>query len=158
MLAVVEAKIIEADPELHRLRCEEEQRRRYVRLSRTDEAGLRTVIARVEAGDAVWIEATVARVAEILAPQHPELNADEVRSLAFCFLGRPAELLALLLEHTEPDAEPQPKPSPEPETQPHPELEGELGESDDPFLNRALAFPADLLERLRGADLSGLSR
>ena len=34
--------------------------RRYVGLGRTDEFGLRTVIARVEAGDAVWVEATVA--------------------------------------------------------------------------------------------------
>ena len=46
-------------------------RRRYVSSSRTDEFGLRTVIARVEAGDAVWVEATVARVAEIIAPASP---------------------------------------------------------------------------------------
>ena len=46
--------------------------RRYVSSSRTDEFGLRTVIARCEAGDAVWIEATLARVAEIIAPRHPE--------------------------------------------------------------------------------------
>ena len=36
-------------------------------LSRTDEHGLRTVIARVEAGDAVWVDAMVERVADILA-------------------------------------------------------------------------------------------
>ena len=71
VLAVAEAKIIEADPELHQQRCDEERRRRYVRLSRTDEAGLRTVIARVEAGDAVWVDATVARVAEIIARSTP---------------------------------------------------------------------------------------
>ena len=41
-------------------------------LVRTDEYGLRTVIARVEAGDAVWVEAILARVAEIIAPRHPD--------------------------------------------------------------------------------------
>ena len=59
VLAVAEAKVIEADPALHDERVEAERRRRYVSSSRTDEYGLRTVIARVEAGDAVWVEATV---------------------------------------------------------------------------------------------------
>ena len=78
MLAVAEAKIIEADPALHQERVEAERRRRYVSSSRTDEFGLRTVIARVEAGDAVWVEAIVARVAEILAPRYPDATADEL--------------------------------------------------------------------------------
>ena len=63
------------------------------------EFGLRTVIARVEAGDAVWVEAIVARVAEIITPRYPEATADELRSIAFGWLARPAELLQLLLEH-----------------------------------------------------------
>ena len=71
VLAVAEAKIIEADPALHDERVEAERRRRYVSSGRTDEYGLRTVIARVEAGDAAWVEAIVARVAEILAPKVP---------------------------------------------------------------------------------------
>ena len=78
VLAVAEAKIIEADPALHRGRVEAERRKRYVSLSRTDEHGLRTIIARVEAGDAVWVEAIVARVAEILAPRYPDAPADEL--------------------------------------------------------------------------------
>ena len=71
VLAVAEAKIIEADPGLHEQRVEAERCRRYVSSSRTDEFGLRTVIARVEAGDAVWVEATLTRVAEIIAPTVP---------------------------------------------------------------------------------------
>ena len=47
VLAVAEAKIIEADPGLHEQRVEAERCRRYVSSSRTDEFGLRTVIARV---------------------------------------------------------------------------------------------------------------
>ena len=94
MLAVAEAKIIEADPALHDERVEAERRRRYVSSGQTDEFGLRTVIARVEAGDAVSVDATVARVADILTPRHPDATADEVRSIAFGWLARPAELLA----------------------------------------------------------------
>jgi hypothetical protein len=53
VLAVTEGKIIEADPALHDERVEAEKARRYVTSGRTDEYGLRTVIARIEAGDAV---------------------------------------------------------------------------------------------------------
>ena len=102
VLAVAEAKIIEADPALHEERVEAERRRRYVSSTRTDEFGLRTVIARVEAGDVVWVEAILARVAEILAPRYPEASADELRAIAFGWLARPAELLQLLLEHRNP--------------------------------------------------------
>ena len=99
VLAVAEAAIIEADPALHDQRVEAERARRYVGMGRTDEFGLRTVIARIEAGDAVWVEATVVRVAEIIAPLHPHASADELRAIAFGYLARPAELLQLLLEH-----------------------------------------------------------
>ena len=137
VLAVAEAKIIEADPALHEERAEAERRRRYVSSSRTDEFGLRTVIARVEAGDAVWVEATVARVAEILAPRYPDASADERRAIAFGWLARPAELLQLLLEHRDPQEE------------------LELGEQAGP--SRAMAFPADLLDALGEVDLSPLA-
>ena len=133
VLAVAEAKIIEADPGLHEERVEAERRQRYVSSSRTDEFGLRTVIARVEAGDAVWVDAIVARVAEVIAPRHPDATADELRSIAFGWLARPAELLALLLEHRDEQEELDVAPS------------------------RAMAFPGDLLEALREVDLSPLA-
>ena len=134
VLAVAEAKIIEADPALHEERVEAERRRRYVSSSRTDEFGLRTVIARVEAGDAVWVEAIVARVAEILAPAPPRRQPrTSCGPIAFGWLARPAELLALLLEHRDPQEELDLEPS------------------------RATAFPADLLDALRAVDLSPLA-
>ena len=135
-LAVAEAKIIEAGPALHDERVEAERARRYVGYGRTDEHGLRTVIARIEAGDATWIAATLTRVTEILAPSHPDTGADELRAIAFGHLARPAELLQLLLEHTE---------------QTLPGLGEETGQS------RATAFPAELLDTLRTADLSALA-
>lgn len=138
VLEVAEAKVIEADPALHDERCEAERRQRFARLGRTDEFGLRMLIARLDAGDAVAVEATVCRVAQIIAPRHPEATPDEVRALAFAWLARPAELFALLLEHTTPD----------------PELE----EEPDPVaVSRALAFPADLLDALRDVDLTPLA-
>ena len=102
VLEVAEAKVIEADTELHEERCEAERRRRYVGLGRTDEYGLRTLIARLEAGDAVAVDAIVHRVGEIIAPRHPDASPDELRALAFGWLARPAELFALLLEHSTP--------------------------------------------------------
>ncbi|MFC7362547.1 hypothetical protein [Nocardioides astragali] len=149
VLAVAEAKIIEADPALHDERAEAERARRYVGLGRTDEFGLRTVIARIEAGDAVWVAATLERVAEILAPTHPHASADELRAIAFGFLARPAELLELLLAHGEPTDD---------QATLDLDLDLDLGDgAEEPALSRALAFPADLLDALRAADLSALA-
>ena len=105
VIELAQAKVIEVDRAAHRARLEEQRRRRYVTLSRSDECGLRLVIARVEAGDAVWVDAMLNRVADVLAgrpelrPDTPaEIGRDELRSLAFGWLARPAELLTLLLE------------------------------------------------------------
>ncbi len=103
VLRIAEAKIIEADPTGHRARLEEELRQRFVRCAPTDEPGLRMIYARVEAGDAAWVDAVVDQVADILAtrpdltpdlPDHP--TKDELRAVAFGWLAHPAELVALL--------------------------------------------------------------
>jgi len=100
ILDVVRAKVIEADPRRHAAALDEEKRRRYVSLSQTDDLGLRHVIARVRAGDATWVDAMVDRVADILVERFPAgTSRDELRSEAFGWLARPAELLQLLLDH-----------------------------------------------------------
>jgi hypothetical protein len=124
VLRICEAKVIEADPIAHAARAEAERQRRYVALSRTDSAGLRHVIARVHAGDAVWVDAMVQRVADLIADRHPGTTHDELRSEAFGWLGRPAELLQLLLEARPVSAD----------------------------TSRTTAFPADLLDALRSVD------
>ena len=113
VLGIVEAKIIEADPAAHQAKVEAEKRRRFVSLTRTDETGLRHVIARVTAGDAAYVDAVVSRVADILAarPEHADAPRDLLRSFAFAWLARPAELLRLLLEHTDPDPAADPDPT-----------------------------------------------
>jgi hypothetical protein len=72
----------------------------------------------------------------IAVATHPGTGADELRAIVFGFLARPAELLQLLLEHTD-DV-----------------LPGTEGGAEP---SRATAFPADLLEALRSADLSALA-
>lgn len=97
LLDIVRAKVVEADPQRHARLLEEEKKRRYVALSQTDEFGLRHVIARVNAGDAVWIDALVERIADLLVPDFPaDTTRDVLRSEAFGWLARPEELLALL--------------------------------------------------------------
>ncbi|RYB88489.1 hypothetical protein EUA06_21070 [Nocardioides glacieisoli] len=155
VLQVAEAKVIEADPALHEERCEAERRRRYIGLGRTDEYGLRTLIAKLEAGDAVAVDATVHRVADIIEPLHPDASPDELRAIAFGWLARPAELFMLLLEHT--DSEPDVEPEPDSYSEPDPDLgpDDDCKESSMPA--RAYAFPADLLDALRDIDLTPLA-
>ncbi len=97
VLEVVRAKVIEADPQRHADALEAEKKRRYVSLGRIDEFGLQHVLARIRAGDVVWIDAMIEQVADLLAPRFPDgTTRDELRSEAFSWLARPAELLELL--------------------------------------------------------------
>lgn len=115
VLEIARAKVIEADPVTHAAERERSRHERYVSLSRADEFGYRCVISRVTAGDAAWVDAMVDRVADILAdqldvegrPLRLTHNRDELRSLAFGWLARPADLLRLLLEHTVPETDPE---------------------------------------------------
>ena len=127
VLEICEAKVIEADPATHAARVETQRRRRYVGLSRTDEFGLRHLIARLSAGDAVWVDAMVDRVADLIIDQHPQARRDELRSIALGWLARPAEVVQLLLQGQVTSG-------------------GDVAE-----VSRATAFPADLLATLAAA-------
>jgi hypothetical protein len=110
VLRIAEAKIIEADTAAHAERVAEQRRQRGVMLTPADEHGLRVLIARLETADAVWVDATIDRIADLLAADddlrathHPDLPADvgkdELRAVALGWLARPhdlAELLGLL--------------------------------------------------------------
>lgn len=142
VFALAEAKVIEADREGHQARLDAARQRRGVFLGRADDDGLQCVIARVTRGDAAWVDATVSRVAEVLAtrPEHEGASRDLLRATAFGHLARPAELLRLLLDE---DGRSRPDPDPDPD-------------EPDPTPCRALALPADLLDRLTTADLAAL--
>jgi hypothetical protein len=128
---------------------EVERKRRYVGLGRTDEHGLRTLIARLASGDAAAVDATVHRVTDTppsLVEEPDEggpRNPDLPRPLAM-----PADLLTLLLEHTDSDTTE--------ETPPSLVEEPDEGGPRNPDLPRPLAMPADLLDTLRQVDLSAL--
>jgi hypothetical protein len=98
VIALCEAKIIEADQAAHAAKVEAEMKRRYVGRSRVDRFGLQHLIARVTAGEADDVDALVDRVADVLAerPEHRGRSRDELRAEAFGWLGRPEDLLALL--------------------------------------------------------------
>jgi hypothetical protein len=136
VLEIARAKVIEADPETHRAERERSRHQRYVSLSRSDEFGYRHLIARVSAGDAAWIDAMVDRVADILATtMGHDHNRDELRSIAMGWLARPADLLRLLLEHTDAETDGEPFWAPD--------------HSADTLAQLA-AMPARRLARLRG--------
>ena len=138
VLDIARAKVIGAGPETHRAERERSRHERYVTLSRCDEFGYRHLIARVTAGDAVWLDAMVDRVADILATPHGhDHNRDELRSLALGWLARPVDLLKLLLEHTEVDPAQADAPTWAPE---------HLAET----VERLTSLPAHRVARLRG--------
>ena len=108
LLAVAEAKVMEADTEQARVEREAGRRRRYVAVTPTDEFGLRTVIAPVVPADAVWLDTLVDRVADALdrrrdlVPDLPtDVTRDELRSVALGWLAHPEDVLALLAGETE---------------------------------------------------------
>jgi hypothetical protein len=99
VLAIAEAAILRADPEHAREREDERRRRRYLAIGRSDEDGLRAVFARIDAGDAAWLEAMVERIADALEGR-PDLAAcasrDELRAEAFGWLAHPEHVISLL--------------------------------------------------------------
>lgn len=103
VLDLAAAKVIEADPAAYAARLEDALRRRFVALSRRDDHGLCDVVAHVETGAAIWVDALVDRVADELAKRRelvPDLPADagrdELRAVAFGWLAHPADVLELL--------------------------------------------------------------
>jgi hypothetical protein len=101
--ALLEAAIYQADP----IRAEEEaeaaERERFVRLGRASEHGLKLIIARATAGDAIWFKATIDRIADILT-RDGDLDPVEIRrSKAIGILAQPAEALQLLCQHQQND-------------------------------------------------------
>lgn len=100
---VVEAKVIAADPAAHAARLEEEENRRFVSTRRrSNAAGLRTVVARSNAGDVARFEAMIAHLASQLAAAGDTDPADIRRAKAFAMLANPALTCLFLAQAHEP--------------------------------------------------------
>lgn len=162
VLELTAAKIIEADPAGHAARTTAQRHRRYVALTRVDEAGMREVIARLDAGDALTVHATLRRVTEILTDtwsathtdDQPPPGHDALMAEAFTWLARPLDLAALLLAHAS-DA---PAPDLPPEPQPHTDTE-DTEPAPAQWRGPLQLTPPQvegLLTALRTRDLSGL--
>ncbi len=113
ILAIAEAKVIEADPEAHQQRIEKNKRRRGVWFPRPvpgesvddvwSKAGIASVIARIDEADALAYEQIVDDLATALAEQagppvegEAPLPMDHWRAEAFAMLADPAAVLAFL--------------------------------------------------------------
>ncbi|MEX0426601.1 hypothetical protein AB3X52_03140 [Nocardioides sp. DS6] len=130
LLAIAEAKVIEADTVLHAAQLAEKARERGVWIGRPradgpDASGevlaTRSVYAKVSPETAYWVDELVDRTADVLArtpevraEHHPELaddaTRDELRAAAFGWLARPAALLDLLGALGADDAPARPRP------------------------------------------------
>ena len=117
--ALVEAKIIEADTIAAEKRRQDHELSRFVRTGQATEHGIKTVVARASAGDVIYFDAVVGRLAQILALRGDTDDLDVRRSKAIGILASPAQALELLAwaesgatpdepdnEETEPDDEP----------------------------------------------------
>jgi Domain of unknown function (DUF222) len=100
---LLEAKIIDADPVGAEQQAAAAAQERFVRLGRSSEHGLKLIIARATAGDAIWFKATIDRIADILAHQGDQDPIDIRRSKAIGILAQPAQALALLCQHQHDD-------------------------------------------------------
>ncbi len=101
--ALVEAKIIEADPAAAGQRARAAAMARFVRTGRMNEHGIRSVYARAEAGDAVCFTAMVDRIAYLLAEAGDTDAVPVLRSKALGVLATPARALQMLLDAADPD-------------------------------------------------------
>jgi Domain of unknown function (DUF222) len=96
---LLDAAIYQADPAGAEQQAAADARERFVRLGRKSEHGLKLIIARATAGDAIWFKATVDRIADILARQGDTDTIDVRRSKAIGILAQPAHALQLLCQH-----------------------------------------------------------
>jgi hypothetical protein len=75
---LLDAAISEADPHGAEQQAAAAAQQRFVRLGRSSEHGLKLILARAAAGDAIWFKATIDRIADILA-RHGDDDPVDVR-------------------------------------------------------------------------------
>jgi hypothetical protein len=161
---ILSAAILEADPTLATERAERARSTQDV-FSFDSEDGLKTIVAKAAAGDAIWFLATINRIAEILAARGDTHPIGTRRARAIGILAQPAEALQLLIEHqhdptdkqddaaepadsdsapeSEPAGEAEPEPATEPESvsEPEPRWESEPEVEPDDHQSLSMAVP-----------------
>jgi hypothetical protein len=105
---ILSATILEADPAHAAERVERARHTKDV-FSFDSQDGLKTIVAKANAGDAIWFLATVNRIADILAARGDIDPIGTRRARAVGILARPAEALQLLIGHQHDPAEQSPE-------------------------------------------------
>ena len=95
---LVAAKIIEADPDQAEARRKAAAAARFVRTGQSTEHGLKTLVARANAGDVILFVAMADRIAQILYLRGDRDGVDARRSKAIGILATPARALRMLEE------------------------------------------------------------
>ena len=137
---ILSATILEADPALAAERAERARTTQDV-FSFDSEDGLKTIVAKAAAGDAIWFLATVNRIAEILAARGDTDPIGARRARAVGILAQPAEALRLLIEHQhDPErvrlGDPRPSRTRQDEPEPSSRASRQQAEPSSPSLNR----------------------
>lgn len=99
MLALVDGLVLKADPEAYEARRLARLTERYARIGMNTGHGLRTFYAQADAADVIFVDAMIARLAELVVLDDPacaQQSLDERRATAFGMLGRPADVVRLL--------------------------------------------------------------
>jgi hypothetical protein len=146
---LLRAKIIEADPRAAEEQAKIWEAERFVRARRTDQAGLKLLIAKANAGDVIWFLATINRIAEILRLQGDLDSTDVRRSKAIGILAQPAVALQLLWEfRNEQHSAGEPQQADEPiHNEPKAPYDTSTPTPDDDLLNAAADEQPDRAER-----------
>lgn len=95
-IAVVEAKVIAADPQGEEALRRIEAERQFVSVGRSREHGLRTLIARTTAGNVARLDAMVAHLAELMGAGGDNDPVQVRRARALALLANPAQACLLL--------------------------------------------------------------
>jgi hypothetical protein len=100
---LVEAKIIAADPDAAEARRQAAAAERYLTTGQSNEYGLKTMIAKANAGDIIFFIAMCDRIADILTTQGDPDPVTVRRAKAVGILANPARALTLLHAHATTD-------------------------------------------------------
>ena len=145
----LEAAVMAADPEDAEARARAFEAERFVRAGRSV-AGLKTLVARAQAGEVIWFMAMVNRIAEILASDGDPDPIDVRRSKAIGILANPALALQLLADHTETDSnETDPNETDPNETDPSEAEPDDAGGAEEPHRSVSVDPPAVHPRRLQ---------
>jgi hypothetical protein len=96
MVGLVEAAVIDADPEKAEERRLAKAMERFVHIGASDHQAFKTLYARLQAGDATKLYAMCDRIAQILRSGGDDDPMDVLRSKALGWLGTPLRAAALL--------------------------------------------------------------